>query len=52
MKAKDLIEKLQELAPETEVLVWTGENSPFTTPDFVLEDAAYIEAPGEIVLER
>jgi hypothetical protein len=36
MKARDLIEKLQALAPETEVIVWEGYDAGCATGDFEL----------------
>lgn len=51
MKAKDLIEKLQELPPDTEILVWAGENSACVTGDFKAWDAAHLGAPGARILE-
>jgi hypothetical protein len=51
VKAKDLIEKLQGLPPETEILVWAGENSQFPTSGFGLEDAIYVGSEGAVILE-
>lgn len=36
MKAKELIDKLAELDPNTEVIVWEGYNAGFATSDFSL----------------
>jgi len=41
VKAKDLIAKLQELPPETEVIVWEGYDAGCATGDFELSPGTF-----------